>query len=53
MEWSSIVGKDEFEPKHPQIDLRVKTADAEALKMLDQIETEPSVSVILPHIKPF
>ena len=32
-EWNGLfVGKDEFEPKHPQIDLRVKTADAEAIK---------------------
>ena len=49
-EWNgSLVGPDEFEPKHPQIDLRVKTADAEAIKDARPDREEPSVSVILPH----
>ena len=49
-EWNGLfVGKDEFEPKHPQIDLRVKTADAEAIKDARPDREEPSVSVILPH----
>ena len=43
-----FVGKDEFESKHPQIDLRVKTADAEAIKDARPDREEPSVSVILP-----
>ena len=38
-EWNGLfVGKDEFEPKHPQIDLRVKQQTLKQLKMLDQIE---------------
>ena len=49
-EWNGLwVGKDEFEPKHPQIDLRVKTADAEAIKDARPDRDEPSVSVLLSH----
>ena len=49
-EWNGLlVGKDEFEPKHPQIDLRVKTADAEAIKDARPDRDETSVAVLLSH----
>ena len=48
-EWNGLfVGKDEFESKHPQIDLRVKNADAEARKDERPDRAEHSVSVLLP-----
>ena len=41
-EWTGhLVGKDEYEPKHPQIDPRPVLADAQALRnpRPDQVET--------------
>ena len=48
-EWTGLlVGKDEFEMKHPQLDSRVKAADAQAIKDARPDRTEPVVKVLLP-----
>ena len=48
-EWTGLlVGKDEFEMKHPQLDSRVKAADAHAIKDARPDRTEPVVKVLLP-----
>ena len=48
-EWTGLlVGKDEFEIKHPQLDSRVKAADAQAIKDARPDRTEPVVKVLLP-----
>ena len=48
-EWNgSLVGKDEYETKHPQLKPRNRFTDAEALKNARPDRTEPAVSVLLP-----
>lgn len=48
MEWNgSLVGKDEWEPKHPQLEPTRKSADAEALKNARPDRTEPAVQILL------
>ena len=47
-EWNgALVGKDEFEIKHPQLEPRHKKADPEAIKDARTDRTEPAVSIIL------
>ena len=49
-EWTGLfVGKDEFEPKHPQLDLRVNVVDPQSIKDSRPDRTEPAVKVLLPH----
>ena len=48
-EWTGLlVGKDEFEIKHPQLDSRGKAADAQTIKDARPDRTEPVVKVLLP-----
>ena len=48
-EWTGLmVGKDEFEPKHPQLDLKGSSADSESIKDARPDRTEPAVKVLLP-----
>ena len=48
-EWNgSIVGKDEYEPKHPQLEPLKTQADAQAIKDARPDRTETSVPNILP-----
>ncbi len=47
-EWNgSLVHISEFEPKQPQLELKVKEADPEALLNSRKDRTEPSVPVLL------
>jgi len=47
-EWNgSLVHISEFEPKQPQLELKVKSADPEALLNSRKDRTEPSVPVLL------
>ena len=47
-EWNgSLVGKDEYESKHPQLEPKRKPADAEALKDARPDRTEPEVTRLL------
>ena len=43
----SLVGKDEYEPKHPQLEPKENLTDAEALKDARPDRTEPAVTRIL------
>ena len=46
-EWNGLlVGKDEYEEKHPQLDPKHNTADAEALRDARPERSEPSIEVI-------
>ena len=41
-EWTGmLVGRDEYEPKQPQLEPRVKAVDPQALQILDPDVTEP------------
>ena len=52
-EWNGLlVGKDEYEEKHPQLDPRPKKADAEALRDARPERTEPAIEVLL-ELDPF
>jgi len=52
-EWNGLlVGKDEYEEKHPQLDPRPKKADAEALRDARPARTEPAIEVLL-ELNPF
>ena len=52
-EWNGLlVGKDEYEEKHPQLDPRPKKADAEALRNARPERTEPAIEVLL-ELDPF
>ena len=47
-EWNgSLVGKDEYEPKHPQLEPKRRPTDAEALKDARPDRTEPAVQILL------
>jgi len=47
-EWNgSLVGKDEYESKHPQLEPRHHTTDAEAIRDARPDRTEPAVEVLL------
>ena len=47
-EWNgSLVGKDEYEHKHPQLETRRHAVDGEALTDARPDRTEPAVSVLL------
>ena len=47
-EWNgSLVGKDEYEPKHPQLEPKRRPTDAEALKDARPDRTEPAVTRLL------
>jgi hypothetical protein len=48
-EWTGLlVGKDEFELKHPQLEIRAKASDAQAVRDPRPDRTEPVVKVLLP-----
>mgnify|MGYP003660227595 FL=1 len=52
-EWNGmLVGKDEFERKHPQLNPRYRFTDPVALKEARPDRTEPAVAVLLP-LNPF
>ena len=52
-EWNGLlVGKDEYEEKHPQLDPRPKKPDAEALRVARPERSEPSIEVLL-ELDPF
>ena len=52
-EWNGLlVGKDEYEDKHPQLDHRNKKPDAETLKDARPERSEPSIEVLL-ELNPF
>jgi len=52
-EWNgSLVGKDEYESKHPQLSPRYRFIDPEALKEARPDRTEPAVTVLL-SLNPF
>tara|TARA_R100000742_G_C4263150_1_gene81000 strand:- start:497 stop:1006 length:510 start_codon:yes stop_codon:yes gene_type:complete len=52
-EWTGfMVGKDEFEVKHPQLDPTRKKADLESLRNSRPSRSEPVVSVLL-RVNPF
>lgn len=49
-EWTGVmVGRDEFEPKQPQLNPRRAVADPEALKNPRPDRTEPAVEVLLKY----
>lgn len=49
-EWNGLlVGKDEFELKHPQLDPKPKRTDLESLRNVRPERTEPVVTVLLEH----
>ena len=48
MEWNGfLVGKDEYEPKHPQLEPKRKSTDAEAIKNSRPDRQEPAVENML------
>ena len=48
LEWNgSLVGKDEYEAKQPQLEPRKVLADPQALKLSRPARTEPAVEVLL------
>ena len=48
-EWNGfLVGKDEFEPKQPQLDPKHHTNDPQALRISRPDRTEPPTTVLLP-----
>ena len=52
-EWNGLlVGKDEFEPKQPQLDPRHHITDPQALRISRPARTEPPVAVLL-EMDPF
>ena len=52
-EWNGLlVGKDEYEEKHPQLDPRPKKPDAEALRDARPERSEPAIEVLL-ELDPF
>ena len=52
-EWNVLlVGKDEYEEKHPQLDPKHNTTDAEALRDARPERSEPSIEVLL-ELNPF
>lgn len=49
LEWNgSLVGKDEYESKQPQLEPRKVLADPQALKLSRSARTEPAPEVLLP-----
>ena len=49
LEWNgSLVGKDEYESKQPQLEPRKVLADPQALKISRGARTEPEVEILLP-----
>jgi len=52
-EWNGLlVGKDEYEDKHPQLDPKHNTTDAEAIRDARPERSEPSIEVLL-ELNPF
>lgn len=47
-EWNGfLVGKDEYEPKHPQLEPKRRATDAEAIRNARPDRTEPAVEILL------